>query len=334
MEGIRTYLESSTVHGLGYISSTKRLVRLFWIVIVIGGFTGAGVMIYQSFDNWAESPVKIDIETLPVRDMTFPKVTVCPPVDTYTNLNYDLVKTENTTLVNDTRDQLNNFALELLYDDLHDIIMTNLSLLEDDDRYYNWYHGFTKIVFPYSICPILLNIPGYPAYTCQGVLYEVTTTAPFGTITTQHFGENFEAEKVESLFIYQIHINPPKLHDANSILHLEINREPIIKEDVTSGSFNFKDDFVFSGDTAQSTTKTDTRRYIFKNYTKPSTQIIIRLDRQINKEDISRQKLQKMPGFRVSWYYTGIDIKTDDWIDDKIKNDQNTKLFVRNRLFH
>ena len=82
MDGVRTFLESSTIHGLAYISTTKRLVKLFWIGIVIAGFLGAAIMIYQSFQSWKESPVKTTLETLPIKNITFPKVTVCPPKKT------------------------------------------------------------------------------------------------------------------------------------------------------------------------------------------------------------------------------------------------------------
>ena len=99
MESVRAYLESSTVHGLVYISSTRRLARLFWILVVMAGFTGAGYMIYQSFDGWAESPVKTTIETLPITEITLPKVTVCPPKNTFTNLNYDLMLLETMTCI-------------------------------------------------------------------------------------------------------------------------------------------------------------------------------------------------------------------------------------------
>ena len=67
MEGVKTFLESSTIHGLGYISTTKKkLLRIFWVLVVITGFTGAGVMIYNSFQSWNESPVKTTIETHPI----------------------------------------------------------------------------------------------------------------------------------------------------------------------------------------------------------------------------------------------------------------------------
>ena len=53
MEEVRTFLDSSTIHGLAYISSTRKFFRVIWVLVVIGGFTGAGVLIYQSFDSWA-----------------------------------------------------------------------------------------------------------------------------------------------------------------------------------------------------------------------------------------------------------------------------------------
>ena len=106
MENVITFLESSTIHGLAYISTDRKYVRLFWILVVIGGFTGAGVLIHQSFDNWAESPVKTTIETHPITELTFPKVTVCPPKHTYTDLNYDLMKIGNRTLTVNEKDAL------------------------------------------------------------------------------------------------------------------------------------------------------------------------------------------------------------------------------------
>ena len=127
MEGVTAFLESSTIHGLAYISTTSRiLVRLFWILVVIGGFTGAGVMIYNSFQSWADSPVKTTIETHPIAEITFPKVTVCPPKNTFTDLNYDLRETENMTLDNDTRNELTNYAVQLLQDHLYDEVMSNI----------------------------------------------------------------------------------------------------------------------------------------------------------------------------------------------------------------
>ena len=98
MENITSFLESSTIHGLAYVTTGKKYVRLFWIIVVILGFTGASVLIYQSFDDWGRNPIKTTIETHSISALTFPKVTVCPPKNTYTDLNYDLMMTENMTL--------------------------------------------------------------------------------------------------------------------------------------------------------------------------------------------------------------------------------------------
>ena len=134
MEGVRTFLESSTIHGLGYISTTRKLVKLFWIIVVIAGFTGASIMIYQSFKDWSDNPVTTTIETRPIKEIAFPKVTVCPPRNTYTDLNYDLKMAENMSLDSNLRNELKNFAIEQLYDHVFESLMANLSKLEDNDR--------------------------------------------------------------------------------------------------------------------------------------------------------------------------------------------------------
>ena len=91
---LKQFLESSTIHGLSYLASTKRLPRLFWIMIVVFGFSIAGFLISQAFRNWSESPIKTTIETKTISSITFPKVIVCPPKNTFTNLNYDLMKND------------------------------------------------------------------------------------------------------------------------------------------------------------------------------------------------------------------------------------------------
>ena len=127
---IKSFLESSTIHGLTYISSSTKLIRLFWTLVVIAGFTGAAVMIYQAFEDWNENPVTTTIETRPITEIILPKVTVCPPMNTFTDLNYVLKMSKNMTIADDTRADLKIFAIELLLDDLVEDFMKNMSLLE------------------------------------------------------------------------------------------------------------------------------------------------------------------------------------------------------------
>ena len=111
MENFSNFLESSTIHGLAYIATGRKYIRLFWVLVVIGGFTGAGYMIYQSFDSWAESPIKTTIETLPISDVSFPKVALCPPKKTYLDLNYHFLTVGTITLQTyEIYDLLNNLA--------------------------------------------------------------------------------------------------------------------------------------------------------------------------------------------------------------------------------
>ena len=146
MGSFKTFLESSTIHGLGYIATTGRYVKLFWVLVVLSGFTGAGVLIYQSFNDWAENPVTTTIETRPITEMKFPKVTVCPPKNTYTDLNYDLMMTENLTLDSKIRSELINYSVELLYDHLYDTFMLEYNKIVNKDKYYNWVNNDSSTI--------------------------------------------------------------------------------------------------------------------------------------------------------------------------------------------
>ena len=114
MEGIKTFLESSTIHGLNYISTTRKYVRLLWIFVIVTGFSVASLLIKESFDSWSESPVKTSIETLPISEIKFPKVTVCPPKNTFTDLNYDLMMPDNVTLTEKMRDEMFSYAVAVV----------------------------------------------------------------------------------------------------------------------------------------------------------------------------------------------------------------------------
>ena len=147
----KDYLESSTVHGLVYISATRRFVRFFWVLVVVAGFTGAGYLIYQSFQDWSDNPIKTTIETFPIEKAQYPKITVCPPKDTYTDLNYDLMTLGNKTIHYDAEDS-NSVGVQLMdsfvrYFQNKDFekFKTRISSLYEKDKYRNWYLGISKV---------------------------------------------------------------------------------------------------------------------------------------------------------------------------------------------
>ena len=90
MEAVTTYLESGSINGLNHIAATKKWDRLFWILVVNGGFIISTILIVEMYMAWGDNPIRTDVDTLPMSEISFPKVTVCPPKDTFTDLNYDI----------------------------------------------------------------------------------------------------------------------------------------------------------------------------------------------------------------------------------------------------
>ena len=217
---METFLETSTIHGVSHISTTRKFVRIFWSLVVISGFTGAGVLIYQSFQDWADNPVTTTIETIAMENndiIKFPKITVCPPKNTYTDLNYDLIMIENTTLNTDTRNELTTYASELLHDLLFQNVIKLFSKFEENNRYYNWYYGYTKMNPPDT---------SYDGYDTNYVVY---TASSSGSVNTQYFNEPFDAELVESSIYYSVLIFPPygTGYNKNVTLNLDIQIVPL-----------------------------------------------------------------------------------------------------------
>ena len=291
MEGVRTFLESSTIHGLTYISTTRKYARLFWTLVVITGFLVAGYLIHESFDSWSESPVKTTVETLPIADIRFPKVTVCPPKNTFTDLNYDLMMTENVTLRQEMRDEMFKYALEVINED--GFSRNNWTKLQEGDRFYNWYHGYTQIISPYYDDNSGLNILIY-------------TSATSGVITTQNFGEQFKAELVERKLYYNVDIWAPDSDKQNKNVTLHVKVE---KASMTALGRKKKDKFRIGWDYPDAD-----QTIVFKNYTPPapmSAQSVI-LTRDVSSEEVEAQKLDLMPGFRLTWWYTGAEVTPDN----------------------
>ena len=220
MEEVRHFLELSTIHGLYYVSSARKYARLFWVLIVIGGFTGAGYLIHESFDNWNQSPISTTIETLPISEITFPNITVCPPKNSFLDLNYDIMKAETVHLNNLTREKMLDTIMELIAEGTYRDLMNNLSKLEDPDRFYNWYHGFTKITFPLDDEDDRFESKNF---------YSIETTAKSGNISTQYFGEKFNARKVERSIRLTIRILLPESmrHEREKTLYVAIERNTI-----------------------------------------------------------------------------------------------------------
>ena len=69
-------------------------------------FLSSSVLIYESYVDFQNSPVVTSITTQHIKDLDFPTVTVCPPKDSNTALNYDLMRARNMTLSTEERESL------------------------------------------------------------------------------------------------------------------------------------------------------------------------------------------------------------------------------------
>ena len=311
MDGLNTFLEGSSIHGLSYISTTRKYARLFWIFVVVSGFFGGGLLIKSSFESWSENPIQTTVETLPIADIKFPKVTVCPPKNTFTDLNYDLMMTENDTLTEEMRDEMFKYAIEVI--DENNFLEYNWNKLHEEDRFLNWYRGYTAITSP-RISPYYFYLEN-----------KINTCATSGVISTLYFGEQFHPEQVERKHTCNINIRRPEYVklDENVTLHYQVEKISMTVFDVTDETY---DRIIIRGLGNVATDITNA----YKNFTPPGSnaweyQSDMTLVRVMSSEQVEKQRLDLMPGFRFSWWYTGAEVKPCN----EYKDDDMNRHFVR-----
>ena len=191
------FLETSSIHGVLHIAKTRKFQRFLWIVIVLCGFLGSVLLISQSFKSWSESPVRTTIETIPISQLRFPKVSVCPPKNTHTKLNYDLVMNKNKNLSIKSRQELFNHFLELEHDQMFNEVMEDVNLLTNEHRYEEWYNGYTELTLTNKI---------QKSDGDRVSWYQYFTVAPHGNISTRHFGEKLNVSAIKKKVVYTIEI--------------------------------------------------------------------------------------------------------------------------------
>ena len=308
MEYVRTFLESSSIAGFNHISTSRKGWRLFWIIVVTFGFFISGFLIHESFKSWQESPIKTTLETLPISEMMFPKVTVCPPKDTYTDLNYDVIVADNLTKNIDSYD-LYLYAADVVKDHT---FLDKFNNLKESNGFYNWYHGYTQ--------------RGFSKRNSRETRYSLSTFATSGSISTPYFGEKFNPSLVEKVITLQMTLFPPKaaLDNPNIKLHLKIEKNILRGISRTSyDSFSVEGLYLMGED--------DTVELTF-NFTKSNSNllnnhVILTLNRKITSDDLAVNNLDSMPGFNLSWTYTGAEVKPDD--HNYFMNGNKTLLFRR-----
>ena len=209
MEGVKEFLESSTIHGLVYITTTKHLTRLLWIATVVGGFSVATVMIHQSLLHWAVSPVTTTLENHPLSSLPFPRVTVCPPTNTRTTLNLLLekihkMKVDEEGLYEHIGASIPPAILDSEFEESFSLYskVTNVSR--------GWYLGDTSIYF---LHPPRDNSPLRLVYL---------SSSSSGTVASPDFQKSFDLNSFQRWISFRIGIDVPKNISGTARLILDL----------------------------------------------------------------------------------------------------------------
>ena len=148
----------------------------------------------------------------------------------------------------------------------------------------------------------------------------MTTYAMSGNISTQNYGKEFEEKKVDGDLEIRIRIYPPKIaiKNDNATILLNIDKLGIpefgdndfMKVKWSMYSYEFR---VNKDKYSASFTGLDLNPHQKTFYT--------RFTRSVSKQDIIRRtELEKMPGFRLTWFYDSkviITANKNDWTLNK-----------------
>ena len=286
MEHIETFLDTSTIHGLSWISGSRRLSKIFWIIVVIGGFSGAGYLISTSFKNWEQSPITTTVAILPMSEIKFPNITICPPKESFLNLNYAIMESKKIKLSDKTRQQLLDDAIGDFQEEYTTELMNNLTKIQDPDRYFNWYKGITEIRYPY--------------YSFFTINYRLTnrihTTAVTGNISVPYFGEIFNMAKIVGDLYSRIDIIPPRKYqwDYSGKLKIVLRLE---KNAMSSLEFERLELYAGKKETIDAGLKHVTRNL------STIRELKISYYRKLFNQQLNTSQFDKMPGFRLTWFY-------------------------------
>ena len=200
---------------------------------------------------------------------------------------------ENKTLDNDTRSELTQYAVGLIQDQVYQDVMQNISLIEEENRYYNWYMGYTQIVPPFwgqSTC-------SQKDCSEQKFRYDLMTTATHGNISTKYFRDRLDINKIEKDFRFRVSITPPEKHVDNKNVTLFVK----VEKNLLKGF-----DSLFTRNDKLTT-----------SISPPNSNHWVIYQRKISKDGINDINMELMPGFRLEWYYN----------EELVPDQTNTEFF-------
>ena len=80
--------------------------------------------------------------------------------------------------------------IEVVQETFYNEVIENMKRLEEENRHYNFYHGFTKLQLPY------VSHQSYNDDFYDKLYFFIATSASSGSIRTQYFGEKLDLKNV------------------------------------------------------------------------------------------------------------------------------------------
>ena len=128
----------------------NKAAKAAWLIIVCFGFLGAFLLISRSYSNWQSSPISTAISTHPLEELDFPPVAVCPPEDSNTALNYDLMRAANHSFSKDDRNKFEEAVWKHLIADEHKSFAEEMIAATNPANMEQLYDGFHSVPMPYN----------------------------------------------------------------------------------------------------------------------------------------------------------------------------------------
>ena len=138
----KQYLATSTAHGLAYLVEDGRssIERIFWILITTLAISFTAFQTTQLYRQWKDDPVVTSLDTvkMPISEIEFPAVTICPQGSVNEIMNSVLFKQFKEYVNEKTsgRRLKRSTSLEIQQDnDTHDVSLTYDEMIEEIDKF-------------------------------------------------------------------------------------------------------------------------------------------------------------------------------------------------------
>ena len=156
------------------------------------------------------------------------------------------------------------------------------------------------------------------------------TSALSGNITTQYFGEKFNATNIDAGDVnIHLHIHSPISFSQKDDNRINITLQFSI-EKVTMTEYSDKDRLILSEFESLDPIVNHISRNISISKLN-SDKIIVENKRRVTEEDIRNLKLNQMPGFQLTWHYHESLVAYKMNEHDSFKQTLVTKMFTRYR---